>query len=370
MAERAQIKRDVLKGQMMTLDQNQKWQAVATRDISKRSAFVWAVRTTGIYCRPGCPARTPKEINVEYFNSAMEARDAGYRACKKCQPDDDAHLLYEAEVNLVASAVAWVDRALEAGDDSSLNNLYAALGKDEAEVRRIIRRYLGITPRSFVESRKLARLRQALHNGSSVTDAVYEAGFEGPRRVYELSNTYLGMTPGRFANKGAGEFIRYAVVHSVMGPLLVAATDKGVCRIMMNDDEGALVDKLHTEFSKAELVPGDAEMAAHVAHVLAYIDYGASLDGLPIDVQATAFEAKVWKGLRDIPFGETRTYGELAKELDVPRAARAVGRACGANPVALAVPCHRVVGQNGKLTGYAWGLERKQFLLEKEKKER
>lgn len=354
----------------MILDQGQMWRAVATKDISMRSAFIWAVRTTGIYCRPGCPSRTPKEVNVEYYDSAMDARNAGYRACKKCQPDDDALLIYESEINLISKTFEWLDQALDDGEEVTLKALLAHLEKPEAEMRRILHRYLGLTPRSLIESRKLARLRNSLQGGESVTNAIYEAGFEGPRRVYELANRYLGMTPGRFANKGQGEVIRYAIVGSAMGPLLVAATDKGVCRIMMNDAEGVLFDQLHQEFEKAELVPGDAEMAHHVAKVLAYIDHGASLDGLPLDVQATVFEAKVWKGLMDIPFGETRTYGALAKELDIPKSARAVGRACGANPVAMVIPCHRVVGQNNKLTGYAWGLERKQFLLEKEKKKR
>lgn len=352
------------------LNQDQMWRAVATRDISMRSAFIWAVRTTGIYCRPGCPSRTPKEINVEYYGSAIEAQNAGYRACKKCQPDDDALMIYESETNLIAKAFDWLDQSIADGEDISPQALFAHLKKPEADVRRIVHRYLGLTPRSLIESRKLNRLRQSLRDGESVTNAIYEAGFEGPRRVYELANRYLGMTPGRFANQGQGETIRYAIVGCAMGPLLVAATDKGVCRIMMNDAEGVLLDQLHQEFSKAELIPGDAEMAQHVAKVLAYIDHGASLDGLALDIQATAFEAKVWKGLMDIPFGETRTYGALAKELDIPKAARAVGRACGANPVAMVIPCHRVVGQNGKLTGYAWGLERKQYLLEKEKKER
>ncbi|MFZ5609911.1 MAG: bifunctional transcriptional activator/DNA repair enzyme AdaA [Pseudomonadota bacterium] len=341
------------------------WRAVETRDVSAAGRFVVAVKTTGIYCRPGCPARTPKRANAQFFTTPLAARGAGFRACKRCDPDGaEGGLL--ADLLLLEQACGAIEAGLEEGAPPRQAALAARLGVRQSALRAVFARYLGITPKAYGEARRLARLRGALRGGAQVTQAIYEAGFDGPRRVYELCAKALGMTPGRFAKAGAGEVIRYGVVTSPLGALLVAATDKGVCRIMLGDDANALAARLAKEFHRARLVAGDFALACQIAAVLAHLGEGAPLDGLALDIQATAFEARVWRALIAIPRGTTMSYGDIARALGKPKASRAVGRACGANPVAILIPCHRVVGADGALTGYAWGVNRKKALLAKE----
>lgn len=340
------------------------WRAVVTRDPAFIGRFVMAVTTTGIYCRPGCPARTPKRENVRFFPDAAAARNAGFRPCKRCRPDGS---LADEGLDLVVAACRTIEAGLE-DDDSPWTHrrLAAALKVSPRHLDRAFRRHLGLTPRAYGEARRLDRLRAALTKGDTVTSAVYAAGFDGPRRVYELAGRTLGMTPGRFAKGGAGETIRYTAVVCSLGTLLVAATEKGLCRTMIGNDAETLVQNLEREFHAAKLVPGDVDLADITDTILTAMEAGHTPEHIPLDIQATAFQAAVWRMLAAIRPGQTLTYGEIARSLGKPGAARAVGRACGANPVAVVIPCHRAVGRDGALTGYAWGTARKRALLKTE----
>ncbi len=332
------------------------WQALANRSPAPKPGLIIAIKTTHIYCRYGCPARLPLQKNVCFYHTADDARAAGYRACKRCKPDEGSSAVNEPEL------LTRAYRLLEQEGAMPLSRLAARLGASAGIIEQIFKTSTGLTPAKLAEAKRFQQLRGALPSAPSVTDAIYAAGFGGPRRVYELGHTTLGMTPARYAKGGAGLVIGYTIVITALGALLVAATDKGICQIMIGAEAAELETILKARFHAAKLLP-DADLAASVAAIVAYLHGDMPLPDLPLDIQATAFEARVWKALTKIPDGETLTYGAIAKQIGKPGAARAVGRACGANPVAILIPCHRALAASGALTGYRWGLNVKTKLL-------
>lgn len=338
-----------------------RWRAVLGRDAAADGQFVLAVKTTGIYCRPVCPARRPKRENVEFFSTCGEAEGAGYRACLRCRPTGAPPA--DERLAKIQRACRLIEQAEEA---PLLAELAAAVGLSPFHLQRKFREAVGVSPRGYFAALRRKRLQQSLEAGRSVTDALYEAGFGSSSRLYDASYDLLGMTPSRYRDRARGEIVHWTVAASPLGRLLVAATDKGVCRIELGDDEQALGKRLEQLFPDAHLVAGGEELTGWVKEILSFLAEPAHSLALPLDIRGTAFEQRVWKALAAIPPGETASYGAVARAIGEPRAARAVARACGANPVALAVPCHRVIGSDGKLGGYRWGVERKKRLLERE----
>jgi AraC family transcriptional regulator of adaptative response/methylated-DNA-[protein]-cysteine methyltransferase len=345
----------------MFVTDTQRWNAVARRNRGAEGAFVFGVRTTGVYCRPGCPSRLPKRANVRFFAEWSEAEQAGYRACKKCRPK--AAVTSTASQEAILRACRLMDRADEA---PTLAELAEAAGLSPHYFQRRFKAALGVTPKKYWAARRMKQLREKLSHGGSISRAILGAGFGSSGRCYAQAGESLGMTPGQFKNGAAGMRIRLAVARSPLGWVLVAATERGVCAIEFGDTRQALRERIAVRFPQAELADGDPEFSAWVAHVLSSIEApGGGLD-LPLDIQGTAFEQRVWKALQAIPAGATASYAEVAARIGCPGAARAVGRACASNRLAVVIPCHRVVGSRGTLHGYRWGLERKRALLERE----
>jgi AraC family transcriptional regulator of adaptative response/methylated-DNA-[protein]-cysteine methyltransferase len=335
-----------------------RWAAVLARDAAADGTFYYGVRSTGVYCRPSCPARRPRRDRVAFFDTGAAAEAAGYRACRRCRP---------REVSARQRLVAGVQQLLDTAESPpTLADLSAALGASPTYLQRAFKQATGLTPRQYAAARRAARLRAELRRGATVTEATYEAGYGSSRALYDGAGAELGMRPSAYRAGGRGERIAYAVVESPLGPMLVAATAQGVCALKFGDAD-ALVGELRAEFPEATVVEDAAAVAGHVGVVLEHLaGRRAGLD-LPLDVRATAFQERVWAALRAIPYGETRTYREVAEAIGAPRAARAVARACATNPVALVVPCHRVVRGGGALSGYRWGVERKRRLLAQER---
>ena len=329
----------------------ERWQAVMARDRRFDGAFVYAVRSTGIYCRPSCASRRPRRTQVTFYPIPEAAEREGYRACRRCHP---------AEANGADPAVALVRDAARA---------IAAGHKPPGDQRltRAFKRVLGITPRAYAEARRVDRFKHELQRRKQVSPALYEAGYGSTSRVYERTHAQLGMTPARYARGGAGVGIAYVTVPTSLGQLLIAATERGVCRVALGNSAGALEQDLLAEFPEARVVH-DKSGTLHgwVTSILAYLDGREPDLGMPLDIRATAFQRRVWQELQRIPFGETRTYTEVARAIGQPKAARAVAQACAHNPAALLIPCHRVVRNDGALGGYRWGVERKEALLELE----
>jgi AraC family transcriptional regulator, regulatory protein of adaptative response / methylated-DNA-[protein]-cysteine methyltransferase len=333
------------------------------RRFSRRETVAgWRVGvvTTGIYCRSGCPARTPKPENVRFFASARLAREAGFRACKRCHPDEDT-ALSAREQEIVVQAVRLLD---EEGSRTAAT-LARRLGVSAAVLDRLIRRSTGVSLAVLDESRKFGRLRASLPGAESVTEAIYEAGFAGPRRVYEKGDEMLGMTAGRFRSGGSGERLGLGIAPCALGVIGIAATRKGISLLSVRRDEEAVHAEVARLFHRAIVEP-DPEIQGWAELVAAAVNQRQPMPRFPIDVQATAFEAQVWQALLAIPRGQTRSYGDVARSINNPKAFRAVGRACGANPVALLIPCHRAVGSDGTLTGFAFGIDAKARLLQDE----
>jgi AraC family transcriptional regulator of adaptative response/methylated-DNA-[protein]-cysteine methyltransferase len=342
-----------------TLNDEACWQAVLERRKSAAGLFVIAVRTTKIFCRPTCPARTPKRENVEFYRSPRLAEDAGYRACKRCRPADQL----TPESTLVRDVCK---RLTSAERIPSLDELGAEFGLSKYHLQRVFRRAVGITPREYAEAKRLERAKKALRNGNGVAGAVYDAGYGSSSRLYERSDELLGMTPARYQRLGEGMRIGYTIVTSTFGRLLVGATERGVSAVSFSDSDEPLVNALFCEYEGAEIVRDDVGMRPWVKEVLRAVDQGEVRDDLPLDIRATAFRMRVLQELRRIPRGETRTYGEVARAIGAPKAARAVGNACHNNPVAVIIPCHRVVAGGNKLGGYGGGIDKKVRLLERE----
>lgn len=339
------------------LDADACWDAFVARDREADGRFVGAVRTTGIYCRPSCPARRPRRENMHFYPDGAAAEAAGYRACLRCRPDG------------VARDAEAVERAmvlLEAAEATpSLGDLAAAVGYAPHHFHRLFKRATGATPAAYGRALRARRLATALRGEESVTGAIYEAGYGAPSRAYADAAAHLGMTPGAWRAGGVGVTIRHAVVDTSLGPLLIAATPRGLCRIAFDED----ADALRARFPRAELLAPDADFELLVAAVLALVERPGEAVRLPFDTGGTAFQQAVWQALRAIPPGETRSYAEIAAAAGRPGAVRAVGTACGANPLAIVVPCHRVLRADGALGGYAYGTARKQSLLARERKD-
>jgi len=326
------------------------------RDRSLDGQFVGAVKTTGIYCKPSCPARRPLRENVEFFWTAAEAIAAGYRSCMRCTPD---------AVGRDREAVAAALKLIETSEEAlSLDELAEAVGYASHHFHRLFKRDTGVTPAAYARGLRAKRAATALDSNSSVTQAIYEAGYSGPSRFYANTKGHLGMTPSAWKNGGAGVTIRWAVVDTALGKMLLAATDKGICRLSFDEDEGALTHR----FPKAEIVAGGVVLENLVTGAIAAIEHPAQMPDLPLDVAGTAFQQAIWNELRRIPAGETRTYADIAAAVGKPKAVRAAGSANGANNVAVLIPCHRVIRTDGTLGGYAYGLERKEKLLTAERK--
>ncbi|GJE27834.1 bifunctional DNA-binding transcriptional regulator/O6-methylguanine-DNA methyltransferase Ada [Methylobacterium organophilum] len=338
-----------------------RWAALAARDPAADGRFVYSVRTTGVYCRPSCPSRPARRENVAFHASCAAAEAAGFRPCRRCRPNEAS--LTERQTEAVARACRLIDAAETM---PSLDVLAKAAGLSSFHFHRVFRAVTGITPKAYARARLASRVAESLQVAGSVTQAVYEAGYNAPSRFYAEASERLGMSPTAYRKGGLGARIRFAVGACALGAILVAATEKGLCAILLGDDPDALVRDLQDRFPKAELTGGDADFERWVAEVIGFVEApGRGLD-LPLDIGGTAFQQRVWAALRAIPVGRTATYAEIARAIGEPAAVRAVAMACGANTLAVAIPCHRVVRSDGALSGYRWGVERKRDLLARE----
>ena len=343
------------------LTDHERWDAVQRRDPAADGMFYYSVATTGVYCRPTCGARLPRRENVAFHATCADAERAGFRPCKRCRPNGPS--LAERHAAAVSKACRMIEGAEEA---PSLGELAQVAGFSPYHFHRVFRGVTGVSPKAYAAATRAKRVRTSLPQSGTVTQALYGAGFNSNGPFYSGSSEMLGMTPRQFRAGGPGTVIRFAVGECSLGSILVAATEKGVCAIELGDDPDALVRSFQDRFRNAELVGDDREFAQRVAKVVGLVEApGHSLD-LPLDIRGTAFQQKVWQALRAIPPGKTATYAEIAKAVGRPRAVRAVAQACAANPVAVAIPCHRVVRTDGDLSGYRWGVERKRALLDRE----
>ena len=346
-----------------SLGPEQFWNAVVERDRRYRQLFVYGVRSTGIYCRPTCPSRRPNRGQVSFFAGPEAAERAGFRACRRCNPKDIASR--DARVAAVQRICREIDAHLE--DPVRLGALGKLAGLSPAHLQRTFRHVLGISPLQYARARRVLLLKSNLKRGDDVTDAMYNAGFGSSSRLYEHASGELGMTPATYRKGGAGMSIHYSTVSSTLGRLLVAATERGVCAVRFGDSSRELLNELRREFPLAEIQEEVTGNSALVQRVVACAEGHAVDPDIPLDIRGTAFQAKVWETLRKIPRGETRTYADIAKAIGEPKAVRAVANACGSNPVAVVIPCHRIVRSDGAAGGYRWGVERKQMLLKRER---
>ena len=353
-----------MKAEMITAryaDDAERWAAVRQRDAGADGIFYYSVSSTGVYCRPSCGARPALRKNVAFHDSCEAAEQAGFRACLRCKPGQPP--LAERHAAVVAQACRLIDTA---GDAPDLDTLAQAFGMSRFHFHRIFKAHTGITPKAYADAGRARRVQQGLAHAPTVTDAIYAAGFNSSGRFYAASAQVLGMTPQAFRTGGSGASIRFAIGACSLGAILVAATDKGICAILMGDDPEVLLRDLQDRFPKAELRGAEAEFEQTVAQVVGFVEApGIGLD-LPLDIRGTAFQQRVWQALREIPAGQTVSYAQLAERIGLPRGARAIAGACAANPVAVAIPCHRVVRNDGSISGYRWGVERKHALLERE----
>jgi AraC family transcriptional regulator, regulatory protein of adaptative response / methylated-DNA-[protein]-cysteine methyltransferase len=338
-----------------------RWQAVMAKDKSADGRFFFSVRTTGVYCRPSCPARPARRENVAFHASCDAAEAAGFRACKRCRPRQASQS--ERDAALVARACEIIKNAEQA---PQLASLAAALGVSPFHFHRTFKASTGLTPKGYADAHRADRVRNALPSSKSVTDAIYDAGFNSNGRFYASSGKVLGMTPRRYRTGGGFSQIRFAIGECSLGSILVAATEKGVCAILLGSDPDALLRQLQDRFAKAEIVGGDAAFEKLVAKVVGFVEQPKLGLDLPLDVQGTAFQQRVWKALGQIGVGNTASYGQIATRIGRPKAMRAVARACAANMIAVAIPCHRVIRTDGDLSGYRWGVQRKRALLQRE----
>ncbi|MGE4195353.1 MAG: bifunctional DNA-binding transcriptional regulator/O6-methylguanine-DNA methyltransferase Ada [Pseudodesulfovibrio sp.] len=341
--------------------------AVLDRDSNAAGRFCYAVRTTGIYCLPGCPSRAPRPENVEFFETPAQAEQAGYRPCKRCRPDDPAHR------DLASARVVEACRALELGAEHgelpSLETLAHRAGLSPSHFQRLFKARTGLSPREYGQAVRDHRVRAALEDGAPVTEAIFEAGFGSSSRFYERADRILGMPAATYRKGGETLTMRYAVAPCFLGFVLAAFTDRGVCAIELGDTPEALAASLRDRFPKAELMEAGDELAPLLAEIAAFVRHPDQGLDLPLDIIGTAFQQRVWNELAKVPHGRTTTYSDLARAVNAPKAARAVAAACAANPLAVAIPCHRVLRKSGQLAGYRWGLSRKQALLDNEAEE-
>jgi AraC family transcriptional regulator, regulatory protein of adaptative response / methylated-DNA-[protein]-cysteine methyltransferase len=349
------------KDQTAFADDADRWEAVLRHDRQADGQFFYAVLTTGVYCRPSCASRRPRLENVRFYLTHAEAERAGYRPCKRCRPDAQGPLEQHAE------AVAIACRLIEAAETPpSLDTLAAAAGMSRFHFHRIFKEATGVTPKAYTAAHRANRLREELPRSNSVTEAIYGAGFNSSGRFYSGSTDMLGMAPKNFRTGGDGAAIRFALGQCSLGAILVAATGKGVCAIALGDEPEALLHDLQDRFPKAQLIGSDRDFERLVATVIGFVEAPQLGLDLPLDVRGTAFQQRVWQALQAIPAGSTASYTEIAKRIGRPKAVRAVAQACAANTIAVAIPCHRVVRNDGAISGYRWGVERKRSLLARE----
>jgi AraC family transcriptional regulator of adaptative response/methylated-DNA-[protein]-cysteine methyltransferase len=338
-----------------------RWARIVARDKTADGCFWYSVATTGIYCRPSCPSRTANPRNVQLHDTLAAAKATGFRPCKRCNPDG---ISIEGEnAAIIAQACRLIE---ESEEEPSLNDLAEAVGRSPSYFHRMFKAITGLTPKDYAVAHRAAKVRQGLDSGNSVTEAMYDAGFNSSGRFYEKSTGLLGMTPTQYRAGGANEEIRFAVGETSLGAILVASSKKGVASILLGTDPDTLVRNLQDRFPKARLIGADGDYEALVARVVGFVEApNLGLD-LPLDVRGTAFQQRVWQALQEIPVGQTVSYAEVARRIGSPKAVRAVAGACAANNLAVAIPCHRVVRNDGSLSGYAWGVERKRVLLDRE----
>ena len=338
-----------------------RWNAILKRDQNADGQFYFAVKTTGIFCRPTCPSRRPNRENVVFYDTPQAAEKAGFRSCKRCDPTGLTQSQRHAKV------IASVCRAINEADElPSLEELAAVAHMSPFHFHRIFKQVTGLTPKAYAVAHRSDRVQKTLPKWDTVTEAIYEAGFNSNGRFYADSSKMLGMKPKEYKEGGAGTTIRFAIAESSLGPILVASSEKGVCAILMGDDPDLLAKDLQDRFPKAHLIGGDENYERLVAKVVGFIDAPKIGLDLPLDVRGTTFQRRVWKALMEIPIGKTATYSQIAERIGHPKAARAVAQACGANILAVAIPCHRVVRTDGSRSGYRWGVNRKQTLLHRE----
>jgi len=340
------------------------WQAVQTRDASCDGLFYYGVRTTGVYCRPTCASRQPKRENVAFFALPEAARQAGFRACLRCRPDETA--IRDPQAELVQSVCRLIDQQLE--DQSNFAALSEQVRLSQFHLQRLFKKLMGITPRQYAEARRADLFKTGIKAGQNITEAMYDAGYGSSSRLYEKAAAQLGMTPATYRKGGKGMKINYTIAECPLGLLLVAATDKGICSVTLGDQSESLTENLRAEFPQADIALDNEHLQSQVKTLLAHLAGQEPHPALPLDVQGTAFQKRVWEELRNIPYGQTASYSEIARRIGQPTATRAVARACATNPAGLVTPCHRVVREGGELGGYRWGIERKRQLLEQERK--
>jgi AraC family transcriptional regulator of adaptative response/methylated-DNA-[protein]-cysteine methyltransferase len=349
--------------QMAGSRENERWQAVLDRDPSHDGKFVFAVSSTGVYCRPSCPAKRPRRENVIFFRLPDDAEKAGYRACLRCRP---RAIGGHAPTEMVKAVCRYLEQHLD--EPITLARLGRAFHQSPFHLQRTFKAVLGVTPRAYADSCRMNQLKRNLQAGHSVTRAMYDAGYSSSSRLYERTASQLGMTPDKYRRGAIAAPIRYTCTHSPLGRMLIAATDKGICAIQFADSDDELEHGLKHEFPFAVRRRDDTTMRPWKRDLLRQMRGQKLNSAVPLDIQATAFQRRVWSYLQSIPLGITRSYGEVAQAIGQPTATRAVARACATNPVAVAIPCHRVVRENGDLAGYRWGIERKKALLSMERK--
>lgn len=343
------------------LGDDERWRAIQNRDEAGDGLFVYGVRSTRIFCRPSCPARRPRREQVAFYDTPEAAAAAGFRACRRCHPDEPR----SSQADLAARAKRWIEE--HSHEEASLAALGRALDTSPYHLHRIFKRATGLTPRQFREVCRMAEFKSRLKEGEAVTSAMYGAGFGSSRRLYEQAYSELGMTPLAYRRGGRGQLVDYDIIDSPLGRLLVAATERGLCAVALAEDDAVLEAFLRSELPRAELRRGSRSVDTWMGPILDYLAARKPSLDLPVDADGTAFQRQVWRALQQIPYGATRTYAEVARDLGQPSAVRAVARACATNPVAIVVPCHRVIRQDGALAGYRWGLERKRSLLDMER---
>jgi AraC family transcriptional regulator, regulatory protein of adaptative response / methylated-DNA-[protein]-cysteine methyltransferase len=352
----------VVNYKISTNEQDELWEAVLARNARFDGQFVFAVSSTRVYCRPSCPSRRPSRERVTFFDRPEAAEQAGFRPCLRCRPRDAA--AGDQKVEVVRRACQLLEQADEI---MNLSNLSERLGVSSFHLQRTFKKVMGISPRQYAEACRTSRFKDSIRDGQPITSAMYDAGYGSSSRLYERAGAELGMTPATYSRNGRGAVISYAVAKCDLGYLLVAATEKGICAVRLGSLETELESALREEFSAARIKRDDGQLSNSVNEILEHLAGKRTNLDLPLDVRATAFQRLVWEALRAIPYGATRSYSEVAKAIKSPSAVRAVARACATNPVALVIPCHRVIREDASLGGYRWGLERKERLLERER---
>jgi AraC family transcriptional regulator of adaptative response/methylated-DNA-[protein]-cysteine methyltransferase len=338
-----------------------RWDAVVRHDTTADGTFYYSVRTTGVYCRPSCPARQARRENVAFHATAAEAEAAGFRPCRRCRPTEAP--LSERRADAVTRACRLIE---ESGAALSLDELATAVGMSRYHFHRVFRETTGVTPKAYADARRADRVRAELTARPTVTDAIYSAGFESSGRFYATAPATLGMSPSEYRSGGRGAAIRFGVGQCSLGAIVVAASDSGICAILLGDEPDELVRDLQDRFPEADLIGGDPEFEQWMAQVVGFVEAPAVGLDLPLDVRGTAFQRRVWQALREVPSGTTTSYSRIAERIGAPKSVRAVAQACAANNLAVAIPCHRIVRTDGGLAGYRWGIERKRALLDRE----